>query len=187
MRLIIAITAASGTIYSRQVVEHAVADEAVEQVALIYSGSAREVMEWEGEKITPHAKIMELDNSNMFATPASGSAQYDAMIIVPASMGTIGRIASGCSDSLITRAADVMLKEHRRLIIVARETPFSLIHLRNMTTLAECGAVILPASPSLYNSPQSIEELAQTVSSRAAKMAGVECNISEWKGQNHTL
>ncbi len=183
MNIIIAITAASGAIYARQVVAHAVADSAVTSVALIYSGSAREVMEWEGEQIPPHPKIVEYSNDNMFAPPASGSANFNTMIIVPASMGTIGRIASGVSDSLIARAADVILKERRRLVIVARETPLSLIHLRNMTTLTECGAVILPAVPSFYNNPQTIEELAQSVSSRAAKMAGVNSPIVEWTGE----
>ncbi len=183
MNIIIAITAASGAIYARQVVDHAVADPAVKSVALIYSKSAREVMNWEGEQIAPHSKIVEWSNDNMFASVASGSANYDAMIIVPASMGTIGRIASGVSNSLIERAADVTLKERRRLIIVARETPLSLIHLRNMTTLTECGAVILPAIPSFYNKPQTLEELAQSVSSRASKMAGINCIVDEWKGK----
>ncbi len=182
MKLIVAITAASGAIYARQVVNHAITDSNVESVAVIYSTSAREVMAYEGEQTPYSNKIVEYSNDNLFAAPASGSAGFDAMVIVPASMGTIGRIASGVSDSLISRAADVMLKERRRLVIVARETPLSLIHLRNMTTLTECGAIILPASPSLYSKPSSIEELAQTVSSRAAKIAGVECAINEWKG-----
>ncbi|MFI3293321.1 MAG: UbiX family flavin prenyltransferase [Rikenellaceae bacterium] len=184
MNLIIAVTAASGAIYARQVVDHAIADPAVERIALIYSSSAREVMEWEGEQITLHPKIEEYANDNMFAASASGSAPFDAMIIVPASMGTIGRIASGVSDSLIARSADVMLKERRKLIIVARETPMSLIHLRNMTTLTESGAIILPAVPSFYNNPKTIEELSQTVSTRVAKMAGIKCTTIEWVGVN---
>ncbi len=182
MKLIVAITAASGAIYARQVVEHAIADPQVESIALIFSGSAHEVMEYEGEQIPHSPKIVEYSNNNLFAPPASGSARFDAMVIAPASMGTVGRIASGVSDSLIARAADVMLKERRRLVIVARETPLSLIHLRNMTILTECGAVILPASPSFYGRAQSIEELAQTVSARAAQMTGVKCEVREWAG-----
>ncbi len=182
MRLIVAITAASGAIYARQIISHAIADPKVESIAVIYSTSAREVIAFESEEIPHSTKIEEFANTNLFATPASGSARYDAMIIAPASMGSIGRIAAGVSESLIGRAADVMLKERRKLIIVARETPLSLIHLRNMTTLTECGAVILPASPSFYSGAKSIEELAQTVSSRAADMAGVKCQIDEWKG-----
>ncbi len=183
MKLIVAITAASGAIYARQVISHAIADPQVESVALIYSTSAREVVAYEGEEIPSDKKIVEISNTNLFAAPASGSAGYDAMIIVPASMGTIGRIATGVSDSLISRAADVMLKERRKLIIVARETPLSLIHLRNMTTLTECGAIILPAAPSLYSKPSTIEELTQTISSRAANMSGIQCSIIEWKGK----
>lgn len=182
MKLIVAVTAASGAIYARQVMEHAIADPAVEHIALIYSTSAREVVAYEGEQIPVSEKVAEYSNDNLFATPASGSAGYDSMIIVPSSMGTIGRIASGVSDSLIARAADVMLKERKRLIIVARESPLSLIHLRNMTTLTECGAVILPASPSLYSGAKSIEELTQTISTRAARMAGVNCEVAEWQG-----
>ncbi|MFR9603225.1 MAG: UbiX family flavin prenyltransferase [Rikenellaceae bacterium] len=182
MKLIVAITAASGAIYARQLVDHAIADSNVESVAVIYSSSAREVVAYEGEKIGQDPKIVELANNDLFAPPASGSANFDAMVIIPASMGTIGRIASGASDSLITRSADVMLKERKKLIIVAREAPLSLIHLRNMVTLTESGAIIFPASPTLYSKPQTIEELAQTVSARAAKMAGINCSSFEWKG-----
>ncbi len=180
MKLIVAITAASGAIYARQLLAHAISDSAVERIAVIYSTQAREVMAWEGEQMPTNNKIEEYSNSDLFAPTASGSAQWDAMVIIPASMGTIGRIASGVSDSLISRSADVMLKERRRLVVVARETPLSLIHLRNMTTLTECGAVILPASPSFYNKPTTIEELAQSISSRAARMAGVACEVVEW-------
>ncbi len=182
MKLIVAITAASGAIYARQVISYAITDPNVESVALIYSASAREVVAYEGEQIPSDDKITEFSNDNLFARPASGSAEYDAMIIVPASMGTIGRMASGVSDSLISRVADVMLKERRKLIIVARETPLSLIHLRNMTTLTECGAVIMPASPSFYCKASTIEDLAQSVSTRASRMAGISCEINEWKG-----
>ncbi len=183
MNIIIAVTAASGAIYARQVVEYAVADTNVKSIALIFSGDAEEVVEWEGEQIAPHPKITLHRNDDLFAACASGSNPYDAMVIVPCSMGTVGRIASGVSDSLITRSADVMLKERRRLIIVARETPFSLIHLRSMTTLTECGAIIMPASPSFYTSPESIELLAATVSSRVAQMAGVCCEVKRWEGR----
>ncbi len=182
MKLIVAITAASGAIYARQLINHAITDSSVESVAVIYSRAAREVMEYEREKVKYDPKIVELSNHDLFAPPASGSANFDAMVIIPASMGTIGRIASGASDSLITRCADVMLKERKKLVIVARETPLSLIHLRNMTTLTECGAVIMPASPTFYSNEQTIEELAQTISSRAAKMVGINCQTIEWKG-----
>ena len=116
----------------------------------------------------------------MWASVASGSAQWDTMIVVPASMGSVGRIASGISRTLIERAADVMLKERRRLIMVVREAPYSLIHLRNMTTLTEAGAIILPASPSFYFRPSDIETLALTISERAIEMAGLRIEHREW-------
>ena len=116
----------------------------------------------------------------MFAPVASGSAEYDAMVVVPASMGSVGRIAAGVSLSLIERAADVMLKECRRLIFVVRETPYSLIHLRNMTTLTEAGAVILPASPSFYSHPQTLEEALRTVVERIISHLGVKLPHYKW-------
>ncbi|MBQ1958434.1 MAG: UbiX family flavin prenyltransferase, partial [Alistipes sp.] len=108
------------------------------------------------------------------------SAQFDAMVIIPASMGSVGRISSGISSSLIERTADVMLKERRRLIIVPREAPYSLIHLRNMTSLTEAGAMILPASPSFYSHPQSIEELVETIVERIIAHLGIKQRHYEW-------
>ena len=112
---------------------------------------------------------------------ASGSSQYDTMIIVPCSMGVVGRIASGVSDDLITRAADVILKERRKLIMVVRETPYNLIHLKNMTLLTETGAMIVPASPSFYSHPQTIEALVDTVIERILDLAGFENDGYRWK------
>ncbi|MFI3277371.1 MAG: UbiX family flavin prenyltransferase [Rikenellaceae bacterium] len=183
MDIIIAITAASGAIYARQVVDYAIADEKVNSIALIFSNDAEDVVEYEGEQIASHPKITLYRNDDLFAPCASGSCLYDAMVIVPCSMGTMGRIAAGFSDTLITRTADVMLKERRKLIIVARETPLSLIHLRAMTTLTECGAIVMPASPSFYASPTSIETLAATLSSRVAQMTGITCEVKRWEGR----
>ena len=148
MKLILAVTAASGAVYARQTAERLAALDCVESVALVYSDVAPTVMAHEGVALPDHPKFVRYDNRDLFAPPASGSARYDAMIVVPCSVGTAGRIASGVSQTLIERAADVMLKERRRLILVVRETPLSLIHLRNLTVLAECGAVVLPAAPS---------------------------------------
>ena len=181
MKVVVAITAASGAIYARQLLDALIASDEVERVAVIYSANARAVVAHEGEAMPCSAKIEEYDNDNLFAPPASGSARWDAMVVVPSSVGTIGRVASGVSQTLIERAADVMLKERRRLIFVVRETPYSLIHLRNMTTLTEAGAVILPATPSFYSHPQSIEELCQTVTERVTSMLGLECERYEWK------
>ena len=116
--------------------------------------------------------------------PASGSARYDAMIVVPCSVGTAGRIASGVSQTLIERAADVMLKERRRLILVVRETPLSLIHLRNLTALAECGAVVLPAAPSFYARPADIESLCATVTERIVALVCPEAEHYEWGAES---
>ena len=168
MKLILAVTAASGAVYARQTAERLAALDCVESVALVYSDVAPTVMAHEGVALPDHPKFVRYDNRDLFAPPASGSARYDAMIVVPCSVGTAGRIASGVSQTLIERAADVMLKERRRLILVVRETPLSLIHLRNLTALAECGAVVLPAAPSFYARPADIESLCATVTERSS-------------------
>lgn len=180
MKIVVAITAASGAIYARQLLETLVKSEQVEHIALIYSSNARAVVAHECEQMPCSEKIEEFDNCNLFASPASGSARWDAMVVVPSSVGTIGRVASGVSQTLIERAADVMLKERRRLIFVVRETPYSLIHLRNMTTLTEAGAVILPATPSFYSLPQNIEAVCQTVTERITAILGLNCEQYEW-------
>ena len=154
-----------------------------ERIALVVSRRAAEVIEYEGERLPASPKIVRYDNDDMFAPAASGSAGYDAMIIVPASMGSVGRIAAGVSLSLIERAADVMLKERRRLVCVVRETPYSLIHLRNMAALTEAGAVILPASPSFYSRPQTVEQVVATVVERAVAHLGVERQHYEFEGR----
>ena len=180
MKIIVAITGASGAIYARQALEVLVAHPDVERVALILSDHAEDVMRAEGDELPASERIERYDNSDMWASVASGSARWDAMIIIPASMGTVGRIASGISRTLIERAADVMLKERRRVVVVVRESPYSLIHLRNMTTLTEAGAIVLPASPSFYFNPTTIEELCLTTSLRALEMAGLEVGHKHW-------
>ena len=180
MRVVVAVTAASGAIYARQCVELLLGSDSVERIALIYSREAEAVAEAERVVMPEDSRIEIYRNDDMWAAPASGSARWDSMIIVPSTMGTIGRIASGVSQSLIERSADVMLKERRRLVIVAREAPYSLIHLRNMTTLTESGAIIIPASPSFYFTPSTIEELCLTISQRAVELLGVEVPHREW-------
>ena len=181
MKVVVAITAASGAIYARQLLETLVASSEVERVAVIYSANARAVVAHEGVTMPESDKVEVFENDNLFASPASGSARWDAMVVVPSSVGTVGRVASGVSQTLIERAADVMLKERRRLIFVVRETPYSLIHLRNMTTLTEAGAVILPATPSFYSLPTDIEAVCRTVTERITAMLGLECERYEWK------
>lgn len=184
MKVVVAITAASGAIYARQLLATLVESSEVERIAVIYSANARAVVAHEGEIIPRSEKIEEFENDNLFASPASGSARWDAMVVVPSSVGTIGRVASGVSQTLIERAADVMLKERRRLIFVVRETPYSLIHLRNMTALTEAGSVILPATPSFYSRPETIEAVCQTVTERVTAMLGIECERYEWGAES---
>lgn len=180
MKIVIAITAASGALYARLTLERLLAAPEVSEIALVCSARARDVMAHERVVLPEDARIRTFANDDLFAPPASGSARYDAMIIVPSTVGTVGRVAAGTAQSLIERAADVMLKERRRLVFVVRETPLSLIHLRNMTTLTEAGAVILPASPSFYAAPQDIGALCGTVADRAVALLGVDVPCYEW-------
>ena len=180
MKLILAVTAASGAVYARQTAERLAALDCVESVALVCSALAPQVMAHEGVVLPDHPKFVRYDNGDLFAPPASGSARYDAMIVVPCSVGTAGRIAAGVSQTLIERAADVMLKERRRLILVVRETPLSLIHLRNLTTLAECGAVVLPAAPSFYAHPRDIGSLCASVTERIVALVCPSAGRFEW-------
>lgn len=183
MRVIVAITGASGSIYARLTIEALLRAPEVEQIALLYSDTAREVVAFEGVDIPSDERIKLYDNHDLFAPVASGSAAYDAMIVVPSSVGTLGRIAHGLSQTLIERAADVMLKERRRLILVVREAPYSLIHLRNMTALTEAGGIVVPASPSFYSHPLTIEEACMTVVERVIALLGIDQPHYEWQGK----
>ena len=180
MNIIVAITGASGAIYARQTLDLLIHNEEVTNIALVMSDYARDVVEAEGVTLPEADKIKIFSNDDMWSSLASGSARWDSMIVVPCSMGTVGRIASGVSRTLIERAADVMLKERRRLVTVVREAPYSLIHLRNLTTITEAGAIVLPASPSFYFKPQTIDELASTISLRAVEMLGIEVKHRSW-------
>ncbi|MFO7617391.1 MAG: UbiX family flavin prenyltransferase [Bacteroidales bacterium] len=175
MKVIVAITGASGAVYAHRMLRRlAELGERLEEVALVVSRTAEEVWRYElpGEPLEQHA-FKRHDPESFFSPVASGSAGYDAMIVVPCSVGTLGRIAAGTADDLIARAADVMLKERRKLILVLREAPYNLIHIRNMAAVTEAGAVVMPANPSFYMNPQSIEELCDTVVERAMVLAGV--------------
>lgn len=173
MKIIVAVTGASGAIYARQCLEKLISADEVEQIALVVSEKGEQVVQYEGEVLPSSEKIVRYDNNDMFSPIASGSADWDAMVVVPASMGSVGRIASGVSLSLIERTADVMLKERRKLILVVRETPYSLIHLRNMTSLTEAGAIVMPASPSFYSHPTDIEQATLTVVERVVAHMGI--------------
>ncbi len=185
MKIVVAITAASGQIYASQVVELLASDPNVERVAVIYSSSATEVAAYEGISLAASDKVTTYSHDNMFAPMASGSASWDAMIVVPCSVGTMSRLASGISDSLIARAADVMLKERRKLILVVRESPLSLIHLRNMTTLTEAGAIIMPASPTFYSGECDMQSITMSVSRRVVSLVGAVGGVQEWDGKKN--
>ena len=181
-KIVVAVTGASGAIYAKLLIEKLKQINAPpKEIAVIFSDTAKEIwIEETSVAFKADVTVKEYSNNTFFAPFASGSSTYDTMIICPASMGTIGRIANGTSDDLITRAADVMLKERRKLIIMPRETPYNLIHIENFRTLALAGAVICPASPSFYNRPQSIEELAMTIVDRIIDLAGFENNCFRW-------
>lgn len=147
-RIIVAVTGASGAVYARKVAERLLRSPQVAQVAVVCSANGRKVMEYERERLPEgEERMVWFDNDDLFAPPASGSAGYDGMVIVPCTMGSAGRIAAGISGDLIGRAADVMLKERRPLVLVVRETPLSTIHLRNLTLLSECGPSYCPLLP----------------------------------------
>ncbi len=181
-KIVLAVTGASGAIYARKLLEKlGKLDDPPEETALIFSDTAREIWIAEtGSKYVPANREKEYGNKSYYAPFASGSSQYSTMIICPASMGTIGRIANGTSDDLIARAADVMLKERRRLIIVPREAPYNLVHINNMKTLTLAGAVICPASPSFYSNPSTIDDLVMTVVERIIDLAGFSNKSYRW-------
>ncbi len=181
-KIVLAITGASGSIYARLLLEKLrQLNSPPEEIAVILSDTAKEIWLAEtGEKFNADYPAKEYSNKTFHAPFASGSSTYDTMIICPSSMGTLGRIANGTSDDLTSRAADVMLKEKRRLIIVPREAPYNLIHLENMKTLTLAGAVICPASPSFYSNPKTIDELVMTVIDRIIDLAGFENNSYRW-------
>lgn len=181
-KIVVAVTGASGSIYAQLLINklkllHAQWD----QVAIVFSDNAREVWETELDNKDYNNLGLPIFEKNDFSAPfASGSGQFDTMIIVPCSMGTLGRIAGGISNDLISRAADVVLKERRKLICVARETPYNLIHIKNMETITLAGGIICPATPSFYSKPTSIEELASTVVDRILDLAGFDLKTYRW-------
>jgi 4-hydroxy-3-polyprenylbenzoate decarboxylase len=183
-KIVVAITGASGAIYAHLLLKKLNQLSAqIQEVAIVMSDNAKDVWRFELDNEYYSKYGYKIYAKNNFMAPfASGSAKFDTMVIVPCSMGTLGRIAGGISDDLISRAADVVLKERRKLILVARDTPLNLIHLRNMATVTEAGGIICPAIPSYYSKPQTIEELAMTVVNRVIDLIGLENESYEWKG-----
>ena len=181
-KIIVAVTGASGAIYAKVLFDKlAQLHEQIEEIGVLMSENAKYVWETELENTDyTNYPFTFYDKMDFMAPFASGSANYGIMIICPCSMGTMGRIAAGISNDLTTRAADVILKERRKLIIVARETPLSLIHINNMKTITEAGGIICPATPSFYSKPQTFETLAATVIDRVLTLSGLQNTSYSW-------
>ena len=181
-KIVLAITGASGSVYALKLLEKLQQLKSPpEEIAVIFSDTAREIWEAEtGQRYVAAFPAKEYGNKSFYAPFASGSSQFDTMIICPASMGTIGRIANGTSDDLIARSADVMLKERRRLILVPRESPYNLIHINNLKTVTLAGAIVCPASPSFYSNPETIDDLVMTVVDRIIDLAGFDSSGFRW-------
>ncbi|WP_407425454.1 UbiX family flavin prenyltransferase [Arcticibacter sp.] len=181
-KVVIAVTGASGAIYAKVLLDKLVERPGQDlEVGLIMSDNALQVWQFELQNQNYRNYPFKIYSKTDFNAPfASGSAKYDTMIICPCSMGTLARVASGVSNDLTTRAADVILKERRKLILVTRDTPLSLIHIQNMKLVTQAGAIVCPATPSFYSLPKSFEELAATVVDRVLDLADLEVSSFRW-------
>jgi 4-hydroxy-3-polyprenylbenzoate decarboxylase len=184
-RIVVGVTGASGAIYAQRVLsflrEHG-AEVGVEP-HLVFSRTARVVWNEEIGSDPADLGFPTWAHGDMTAPFASGSARFDAMVVVPCSAGTLARIATGVSTDLVGRAADVMLKERRKLLLVLRESPYNLVMLRNMVAATEAGAIVMPASPSFYSGPRTFEQLVDTVTSRILDQLGIDNALMErWSG-----
>jgi flavin prenyltransferase len=181
-KIVLAITGASGSIYARLLIQKLLAARSQWQdLAVVMTENAKQVWKTELDNEDYETYPVKVFRNDDFMAPfASGSGQFDCMIIAPCSMGTMGRIASGISNDLITRAADVVLKERRKLICVVRDTPYNLVHIRNMETITLAGGIICPATPSFYSKPPTIEALASTVVDRVLDLAGIDISTFRW-------
>jgi flavin prenyltransferase len=181
-KIVVAITGASGSIYAKDLLSKLLLiEQQWEELSVVMTDNAKQVWQTElGDNSFAGFPVKFYTTNDFMAPFASGSGQYDTMIIVPCSMGTLGRIASGISNDLITRAADVILKERRKLICVIRDTPYNLVHIRNMETITLAGGIICPASPSFYSRPNTLEEAAGTVVDRVLDLAGFDIKSFRW-------
>jgi len=181
-KIIIAVSGASGSIYAKILLEKLTKiPSQYSKIEIVFSDNAKQIWISElGEKSLKHISFKKYNNKDFYAPFASGSAKYDTMIVCPCSMGTMARIANGISDDLICRTADVILKERRKVILVTRETPISLIHIENMKKITLAGGIICPANPSYYSNPKTIEELASTVIDRVLDLAGFDIDTYRW-------
>ncbi|MGN0003523.1 MAG: UbiX family flavin prenyltransferase [Sphingobacterium composti] len=182
-KIIVAITGASGSIYAKVLLDKLtmLGDDQIANVGVVMSDNAKDVWRYELGNDSYQNYDFTFYSKNDFMAPfASGSAQYDSMIVCPCSMGTLARIATGTSSDLTTRAADVILKERRKLVLITRETPLNLIHINNMATVTQAGGIICPASPSFYSLPQSMEDIASTVVDRVLSLIDLKIDTYRW-------
>ena len=181
-KIVLAITGASGSIYSKLLIEKLLTiQDQWQELAIVMTENAKQIWKTELDNEDYSGYPLKMYANDDFMAPfASGSAQFNSMIITPCSMGTLGRIATGISNDLITRAADVILKERRKLICVIRDTPYNLVHIRNMETVTLAGGIICPATPSFYSKPASIDALASTVVDRIIDLAGLRYPSFRW-------
>jgi len=181
-KIVVAITGASGSVYAKVLLTKlSELRDQIEDLAVVITENAKDIWKTELEDETyKDFKVKYFSQQDFSAPFASGSGQYQTMIIIPCSMGTLGRIATGVSNDLITRAADVILKERRKLICVARDTPYNLIHIKNMESITLAGGIICPATPSFYSKPKTIEEVAATVVDRVIDLAGLQQKSFRW-------
>ena len=183
-KIIVAVSGASGSIYAKLLLDKLTKIKSQwKELSIIITDNAKIVWKTElSESNFENYQATYYEKNNFMAPFASGSANYNIMIIVPCSMGTLARIACGLSNDLISRAADVILKERRKLICVIRETPYNLVHLKNMEIITQAGGIICPASPSFYSVPKTIEEAASTVVDRVIQLAGLQIDSYQWPG-----
>src|SRR5688572_926707 len=184
-KIVLAITGASGSIYPKLLIEKMLTiNKQWQELAVVMTENAKQVWFTElGNDDYKRYPIKFYETMDFMAPFASGSGQFNTMIVAPCSMGTLGRIATGVSSDLITRAADVVLKERRKLICVIRDTPYNLVHIRNMETVTLAGGIICPATPSFYSRPTTIEEVASTVVDRVLDLAGLKIATYRWGGE----
>jgi 4-hydroxy-3-polyprenylbenzoate decarboxylase len=181
-KIAIALTGASGSVYAKVLLDKLVQlKDQFAEVSVVMSNNAKDIWKTElGNEDYNNYPFRYFDKYDFSAPFASGSARYNVLIVAPCSMGTLGRIAHGVSDDLITRAADVILKERRKLILMVRDTPYSLIHIKNMELVTLAGGIVCPATPSFYSLPKTIEEVAATVVDRVLDLAGIDVNSFRW-------
>jgi len=180
-KIVVAITGASGSVYAKLLLDKVGKLEQHDELAVVMTDNAKQVWQTElGNDDYNNYSFRQFKTDDFNAPFASGSGQFDTMIIIPCSMGTLGRVASGVSNDLISRAADVILKERRKLICVIRDTPYNLIHIRNMETITLAGGIICPATPSFYSRPSSIEQVAATVVDRVLDLSGFDIRTYRW-------